>query len=137
MNFDFKNNLDINKARTYLDKLIDDKSKCKMTKPREVRSIKQNSYLHVVITLYAIEFGYTLNEAKTDLKRLCDFMIYEKNETKYLKETKKMDSKELTQFIEWIRNYASLNGLYIPTSEEYLTNKHSIDNEIEKFKTYL
>ena len=137
MNFDFEHILDVKIAETYLAKLIKDKSKCKMTKPREVRSISQNAYLHVVITLYSIEFGYTLNESKTDLKRLCEFMVYEKDGKPYLRETKKMDSKELTLFIDWIRNYAAQNGLYIPTSEEYLTNKHSIDNEIDKFKTYL
>lgn len=104
---------------------------------RKVRSIKQNSYLHVCITLYAIEFGSTLNEAKTDLKRACSFMIYEKGSKKYLKETKKMNNKELTDFIDWIRNYAAQNGCNIPTADEYLQNKHKIDNEISKFKEYL
>jgi len=104
---------------------------------RQKRSLTQNAYLHVCITLYAIEFGYTLNEAKTDLKRECSFMRYEKNGKQYLKETSKMDSKELTNFIDWLRTYASQNGCYIPTSEEYLTNRVSIDNQIETNKQYL
>jgi hypothetical protein len=104
---------------------------------RQKRSLTQNAYLHVCITLYAIEFGYTLNEAKTDLKRECSFMRYEKNGKQYLKETSKMDSKELTNFIDWLRNYASQNGCYIPTSEEYLTNRVAIDNQIETNKQYL
>lgn len=104
---------------------------------RQKRSLTQNAYLHVCITLYAIEFGYTLNEAKTDLKRECSFMRYEKNGKQYLKETSKMDSKELTNFIDWLRNYASQNGCYIPKSEEYLTNRVAIDNQIETNKQYL
>lgn len=137
MKFDFKKQFDINKARVYLEKLIKDQSKCDLTKPRETRSLSQNSYLHVCITLYAIEFGYTLMEAKTLLKRDCDFMRYEKHNVTFLKETKKMDSKELTDFIEWIRNYSSVNGCYIPTSDEYLENKFNIDKEIDNYKSYL
>ena len=137
MRLDFTKQFDVNKAKAYLDKLIKDQSKCELTKPREVRSLSQNSYLHVCITLYAIEFGYSLIEAKTLLKRECDFMRYEKHNTTFLKETKKLDSKELTQFIEWIRNYSSLNGCYIPTSEEYLENKFNIDRDIDKLKQYL
>ena len=64
-------------------------------------------------------------------------MSYEKNGKKYLKETRGMDSKELTDFIEWIRNYSAMGGCYIPTSEEYLINKYSIDREIEQNKQHL
>lgn len=137
MKLDLSKQFDINKARTYLEKLIKDQSKCDLSKPRESRSLSQNSYLHVCITLYAIEFGYSLMEAKTLLKRECDFMRYEKHNVTFLKETKKMDSKELTDFIEWIRNYSSLNGCYIPTSSEYLENKFNIDKEIDSYKSYL
>jgi len=137
MKFDFKDNYDVNKAKAYLDKLIEDGVQAELTKKKESRTIKQNSYLHVCITLYAIEFGYTLNEAKTDLKRLCSFMVYEKNNSRYLKETKKLDTKELTDFIEWIRGYSAKNGLYIPDAEEYKTNKFNIDREIDKHKQYL
>ena len=42
------------------------------------RTSLQNAYLHVLITLFAIETGYTLNEMKVYLKRGCAFMMYEK-----------------------------------------------------------
>ena len=128
---------DLNKAKVRFEYLCEKQKIIELTASRKPRSINQNSYLHVVITLYAIEYGYTLNEAKTDLKRMCGFMTYEKNNSRYLKETKKMNSLELTEFIDWIRNFASQNGLYIPTSDEYKENKFSIDNEIGKFKEYL
>jgi len=104
---------------------------------RQKRSLTQNAYLHVCITLYAIEFGYTIEEAKTHLKRNCEFMKYEKKGEIFVKRTRYMDSKELTNFIDWLRTYASQNGCYIPTSEEYLTNRVSIDNQIETNKQYL
>lgn len=137
MKFNTSIQSDLNKAKVRFEYLCSKQKVIELKELRKARSINQNSYLHVVITLYAIEYGYTLNEAKTDLKRMCGFMTYEKNNSRYLKETSKMNSLELTEFIDWIRNFASQNGLYIPTSDEYLTNKHSIDNDINKFKEYL
>jgi len=128
---------DLRKAKTRFDYLCENEKIIELVACRKSRSLSQNNYLHVVISLYSIEFGYTLNESKTDLKRECGFMTYEKNDSRYLKETSKMNSADLTSFIDWIRNYASQNGLYIPTSEEYLQNRYSIDNDINKFKEYL
>lgn len=137
MKFNTSIQSDLNKAKTRFEYLCTNGKIIELIACRKSRSLSQNSYLHVVISLYSIEFGYTLNESKTDLKRECGFMTYEKNGSRYLKETSKMNSVELTSFIDWIRNYASQNGLYIPTSEEYKENKYSIDNEINKFKEYL
>ena len=137
MKFNTSIESDLKKAKVRFEYLCSKQKQIELKELRKSRSLSQNSYLHVVISLYCIEFGYTLNEAKTDLKRMCGFMTYEKNNSRYLRETKKMNSAELTEFIDWIRNYASQNGLYIPTSEEYKTNKHSIDNDINKFKEYL
>jgi hypothetical protein len=65
-------------------------------------------------------------------------MIYEKKGHLFLKSTAKMDSKELTIFVEWIRNFCAKElGLYIPDPNEYLANKFAIDAEIEMNKTHL
>lgn len=101
------------------------------------RSIPLNSFLHVCISIFAIEFGYTLEEAKTLLKRECSFMIYEKNGIKFLKKTSKLDNLECSMFVEFIRNYASKNGLYIPDADEYKNKQLEIDKEISKHKEYL
>ena len=137
MKFDLNINLDRNKYDTYSDKLKLSNSKVELKKLGANRSISINSYLHVCITLFAIEFGYTLAEAKTMLKRECDFMVYEKNGLKFLIETSKQDNAECSKFVEWIRNYASKQGLYIPDAEEYKENRFSIDREIDRHKTYL
>ena len=93
--------------------------------------------MHVCISLFAIEFGYTLEEAKTMLKRECSFMVYEKKDQKFLKRTRDMDSDEIGDFIDWIRTYAGKAGLYIPSSEEYLDNKIAVDKEIKRFSEFL
>ena len=137
MKYDLENKDEYDKFYYDSEQMMKDKSRVELKTIREHRSLSQNAYLHVCISMYAIHFGSTLNEAKTDLKRACHFMVYEKKGKKYLKETSKMDSKQLTSFIEWIRNYASGNGCYIPSSEEYLIDKYRIDNEIERHKEYL
>ena len=137
MKLNLSNPIDQNKAVTYLTKLIEGGKQIELKEIRKSRTIKQNSYLHVIITLYAIHFGSTLEEAKTDLKRECSFMRYKRNDNVYLKSTAKLDTKELTEFIEWLRNYSSINGCYLPSSEEYLEQKFNIDRDIEYNKQYL
>ena len=101
------------------------------------RTVKQNAYFHVCVRLFAIEIGLTEAEAKTDLKRECPFMRYEKKGKFYLKETKKQTTKELTDFIEWIRNFSAKQGIYIPTANEYDLRRDDFDNIIEYNKQYL
>ncbi len=137
MKFDLSNSLERNKSDTYYDKLKEDGSSIDLTKQGAKRTIPLNKYLHVCIDIYAIEFGHTSMEAKTDLKRDCGFMTYEKKGKKYLVETSKQNNDECSKFVEWIRNYSSKQGLYIPDAEEYKANKFSIDREIDKHKTYL
>lgn len=137
MKYSLSDNLDLAKFKTKVAKLIEARKDVELKQIKQVRSIKSNAYLHVCITLFAMEFGYTIYESKTFLKRECNFMDYEKNGVRYLKETSKMDDRGISEFIEWIRNYAQGNGLYIPSPEEYLQYKIKIDKEIDKFKPYL
>lgn len=137
MKLDLSNSLDLNKFKDYSNKLIETKAKVELKAIKGKRTLNQNSYLHVVLTLYAIAYGSTLNETKTDLKR--DFgLFYEKNGRKYLISTADLDSKQMTEFIDYIRTKASRDmGCYICTSEEYLINSFAIDKEIERNKQYI
>ena len=137
MKLNLNNPIDQNKAVTYLTKLLEGEKLIELKEIKKVRTLRQNAYLHVIITLYAIHFGSTLEEAKTDLKRECSFMRYKRNDNVYLKSTAKLDTKELTEFIEWLRNYSAMNGCYLPTSSEYLEQKFNIDRNIEYNKQYL
>ena len=137
MQLDLTNNIEVKKAENYLSKLIEGKSKIELKKINAKRTLKLNAYLHVCITLYAIHFGYSLYEAKTFLKRECGFMMYEKKGVKYLMQTSKLDSLECSKFVEWIRNFSSQNGCYIPDADEYKNNSYEIDKEINNHKQYL
>ena len=137
MKYQLNNQVDLIKFQERVKTLVEKESNVELKLIRLSRSISQNSYFHVVVSLYAIHFGYSLYEAKIYIKRMCTFMRYEKNGKKYLVQTSKQNSKELTLFIDWIRNMSAQNGCYIPTSEEYLINKFSIDREISACNAYL
>ena len=146
MKFDGNIELEAKQARVYLNKLITDGSKFEIVKKKQQRTIKQNAYLHVCIEMYAVNFGLTLEEAKTDLKRDCpyhDFTRYTKvnkvtgKSKLYLTSTKNYTTAEATKFIDWLRTFSSQHGCYIPTSQEYLENKFAIDKEIERNRQFL
>tara|TARA_R110002111_G_scaffold246340_1_gene308920 strand:+ start:199 stop:612 length:414 start_codon:yes stop_codon:yes gene_type:complete len=128
---------DLKKAELYFKTMVISNFKIELKRILPNRSISLNSYLHVCISLFSIEFGYNLEESKTLLKRKCSFMIYEKNGLKFLKKTSTLNNKECSEFVEFIRNYAAQQNLYIPDAEEYKTNKFNIDKEINKNKEYL
>jgi hypothetical protein len=137
MKYDLTKETEIKRLKRKLEFLLEKGAKVDLKEVRKTRTVSQNAYLHVVITLYGIEYGYTIEEAKTYLKRTCDFMTYEKNHQRFLKTTRGMDTKQLTEFIEWIRNFAGQQGLYIPSSEEYIENRFLIDQEIESYKQFI
>jgi len=137
MLYDLQNNLDKNKAAYKFHKLVEDGKVIELTEKRKKRSISQNSYLHVAITLFAIEVGYTIEEAKTVLKRECSFMRYDKEDHVFLKRTRDLNTKELTDFIEFIITYAAKMFITIPSSEEYILNQIDIDRHISHNKEYI
>ena len=137
MKYRLLNPLDKNRAEVRFKVLLEGNKDIELKEIREKRTVSQNSYIHVLFNLYALCFGSTLDEAKTDLKRACSFMTYEKNGRKYLRKTSKMNTKELTEFIEWIRTYSAQHGNYLPTPSEYRLNSIEIDKEIERNKEWL
>ena len=137
MKYDLSNTHDLNSFKTKVDKLIADKKKVELKAIKQVRTIQQNKYLHILFTLYGIEVGLTIEESKTLVKRSCPFGTYEKNGNKFLIRTRDLNTQQMTDFIDWFRTWSSLQGIYLPEAEEYIMNKLFIDNQIEQHKQYL
>lgn len=97
------------------------------------RSNPQNSYLHVCLGLIAQKTGYTLEEAKSVIKRQFGrYMVYEKNGEKFLTSTADLDTKQLTDFIDFIRHTASETlGIYIPTPDQYYVDPFEIEKQLQ------
>jgi len=133
MKLDLSQSFDLNKGALYFEKLKDKQAKIELKEFRQSRSIPQNSYLHVCFTILANETGYTIEEIKSITKReFGSFMVYEKNGHKFLRSTAHLDTLEMTEFIDWLRQFASDQlGCYIPTSEEYLVSQFEINKQLE------
>ena len=137
MKYDLSKYEDVQKSTYRFTKLKESKSIIELTEVKAKRTLKQNKYYQVCASIYAVETGYSLDEAKTHLKRKCSFMRYEKAGELFLKHTRFLTTKELTDFIEWIRNYAGQRGIEIPSPEDYLADRVRIDNYIDECSSFL
>jgi HD superfamily phosphodiesterase len=137
MIYDTSKEIEINKLLSRLDALLSKKCIIELKEKKKTRTVSQNAYLHVCITLFAIESGNHIEDAKQLLKRACHFMHTFDGEKIKTKLTRDLNTQELTDFIEWIRTFSAMQGNYIPTADEYRENKFAIDSEIEKNKNYL
>ena len=136
MLFNPKIETDVKKAQIYFDKLIESGSMFELKKKIK-RTIKQNSYYHVVLSILAIHLCLSMNECKTLSKRTYG-LYYEKGGNKYLRSSADLDSVEKGEFIEWLLIWASKeHGCYIPSSDEYYRDQFKIDAEIDKYDSFL
>ena len=60
MRYDGSNPLHAAQARARLEKLIRDKKVFDLTEKKPQRSISQNSYLHVLLSYFACQYGETM-----------------------------------------------------------------------------
>jgi hypothetical protein len=133
MKYDFEKSYDCQKAKEYLNKLIKDKSIAELKKINPKRTIPQNSYLHVLISLWGIHHGYLLEEAKQVIKEQLGY-TYEKKGRIFYMPTSKMKTGELTIFIDKFRDWSNITcEFYLPTSTEHKIDYVRISNEIKDY----
>lgn len=122
---------DLNKARTYFDKLVYDGSKVELKKIPQKRTVSQNSYVHSLFALWGNFYGYSLDEAKITVKRYLGY-TYQKNGQEYFVRTSGMDTKELSVFVDRFRNWSAHEGCYLPSADEYNLRYFDYTKEIER-----
>ena len=136
MKFDLSNSIDVKRAKSRLNYLIEKQVRISITKYISGRSLNQNSYLHVCIAFIARETGLNDHEAKHVLKESFaeknEFAEYHKKGRRFLTSTADYTKDQMQLFIEFIRELAhDTLGCYIPTSEEYLEARFEIDRELD------
>lgn len=111
--------------------------KCiELTEKKDERSIQSNKYLHKIIQILGNELGYTLSDMKQLLKLRCPFM-HKVLDGEKIPESTKTEQKLFNEFVDWIRNYSSMeHGVYLPTPEEYRENQWNIDKQVNKTNQY-
>lgn len=114
--------------------LLEEKTVIELKK-KVKRSTSQNSYLHLILGWFAIETGYTLDEAKQIYKnKNWEIYNYVTNDWRLLKSSKDLTTEQMTKSIEVFRNYSSAEaGVYLPEPSDlaFLTE---IEIEMSKSK---
>ena len=143
--FNLKNEYDIPKFKDYVNKLFRERAVVEVKKKLPNRTLAQNRYFYLLLSWFASETGYSVEEVKIDIfKRLCNRDIFEIEKTnkkgkiiKTLRRSSELSTGEMTLAIERFRNYSSAQaGIYLPSPNENEFLLH-IQQEIEKDKEFL
>jgi len=143
----YKSNLfDIERARVYFEKLIASNKPFELRKLPEPKSNDQNSYVHLIMSWYALELGYSNEYMKQVIVKevICpDIFLIERTSHKtgevYTDKLSfaELTKEQLTAVITKIRNHASIeSGVYLPDSTD-LAAMSFMAIEIKKNEQYL
>ena len=138
MIYDTSNHFEMQKAETRFKFLCENKKTIEIVDKKLKRTYKQNRYLHLIIGLFSLELGYTLNEGKLIYKKLSpNVYIYEKKGQRFLRSSADLNTGEMTISIDKFRNYSSSElGVYLPSPDEvHFLNQ--IETQIKNNQHYL
>lgn len=125
-------------AFEYLTKLAGLEATVEVKRIFPARSLPQNSYYHLLLGIFGLEYGWTVEEAKSIHKRIVSpaIFVYEKNSRKFLRSSADLDTKQMSNSIEQLKKYAAEQGLILPDAGEEEKLLY-YDNLIEKEGLYL
>lgn len=127
MRYDGTNALHAAQARAKLEKLIRDGKVFDLTEKKPQRTLSQNSYLHVLISYFACQYGETAKYVKREyFKKLVNpsTFIRERDDRflgriQYLRSSSDLDKDEMILCIDRFRNWSSSKaGVYLPSPDE-------------------
>jgi hypothetical protein len=138
--------IDIQRARIKFEKLLTDKKVFELKEKRQNRSLSQNSYLHLILSWYALEYGETLEYIKQKVFKIDvnkEIFEYEyvnrltsEVRTEY-RSTADLDTAELTLAIDRFRDFSIKQaGIYLPEPKD-LSILQEIEIQINNNKHYL
>lgn len=142
MIYDLNDPHDVNRFSCRANKLID---RQKTVELREIttRSLRQNNYLHLILTAFAIETGYSVECVKQNFfKMKCNENIFLQTVDGILgteiilRSSASLTKEEMTTAIDRFRNWSAKKGFYLPEPDETETLR-KIAVEQSKIKQYL
>ena len=113
--------------KEYANKLFKKHAIVELKEKRYKRTLKQNSYLYLLLGFFAAEYGASVDEVKIDFfKRECNkdlFVKTKKNkldkEITYLRSSAELNTDEMALAITRFRNWSvSVAGIYLPSADE-------------------
>jgi hypothetical protein len=143
MKFNLTKDIDIARLRARVEYHI--RKRTPNVELTEKRTVKQNSYLHLILGWFAVESGNTMAYVKKNYyKELCNLQtfIIEKDD-KYLGKVKELRSSadlttsEMALTIDRFRNWASQEaGIYLPEANEDMFLEY-IQEELIKYEQWI
>lgn len=108
--------------------LIEKGANIEIIEKKPKRTIAQNRYLHLILSWFAHETGYTPEEVKQVIFKqhvnpsiFYDGQVGELIEIKRWRSTANLNTKELTTAIDAFRNYSSSEaGIYLPDPSDLI-----------------
>lgn len=145
--YNLKNPLEIDKFKDRVTELRNKGAVVELTEKR-ARSLQANKYLHLMLSKFALEYGYTLDEVKTHFYKVTvnpDIYVRERVDKfsgeiyKYVRSSAELTSDEMSKSIEAFREFWLEEGGYrFPSSDEYIALlhiQHDVENESNEFLT--
>jgi len=130
-----------NQAIERFNYLIAKEKTIELTVKHPKRSISQNSYLHLILTWFSIETGYTMEEVKLEIfKKLVNPNMFYEGEfdgklglkIERWRSTASLNKEEMTLAVTRFRNFSSKEaGIYLPEPKD-LALLQELENEIKK-----
>jgi len=134
MKYDLSNEFQKEQAITYFNFLLSAKKSIELKKITCKRTLRQNRYLHLILSWFAIEYGDTLEYVKLEIYKKIVNKEYFKSEFVNKKtgeirvewlSINNFDEYETAKQITNFRNYSSREaGIYLPSANEYDFLKH-------------
>lgn len=112
---------------------------------KKARSMNQNAYLHLAISYFALQLGYTAQEVKDEyFKRECNPDLFVRTRydellgrnRQYLLSTRSLTKEETATAIDRFLHFAAQHGVYIAPSDEYISLLR-MQQDVQRNKKYL
>ena len=145
MLYDPKNPIDRERATRRMNEFFQKGQVFDLTGKNPKRTIRQNSYLHLILGYFAVETGYTMEWVKEKyFKTLCNKDIFYRvkhdkflGDEPYYRSSKDLDTGEMTTAIQRFRSWSSSEaGIYLPEPNEDKFLQY-IEIELQRHKEYL
>lgn len=137
MKFDFRVATEVQRATEYFDQLKEKRALVELTKISPKRSLRQNSFVHLLISAFALHYGYTIIEAKQIYKELNkDVYAYTKNKRLFYKSSADITKEDMAKSIDKFRQASAEQGYDLPlaTDEAWI---RSLENAVSAARYYL
>lgn len=129
--------IQLQKAKERFHNLQEDGERIELKKISPTRSLNQNNYLHLLLTAFGMNFGYSLNESKLIYKELNrDIYFYEKKKRIFVKSSRDLTKEEMAKSIDKFMQQSARAGYTLPPADnpDWL---QQIENEAEQHQYYL